>query len=46
MSPEKAIDIARTIMAIKIVHHRTKEVFDRTLMLRDEQKILANLFGF
>jgi transposase len=46
MSPEKAIDIARTIMVIKIVHHRTREVFERTLMLRDEQKNLAKLFGF
>lgn len=46
MSPEKAIDIARTIMAIKIVHHRTREVFERTLILRKEQENLAKLFDF
>lgn len=46
LSPEKAIDIAKTIFAIKIVHPISQETFTKTLILSDEQRILANLFNF
>jgi transposase len=46
LSPEKAIDIAKTIMAITIKHPITKIKFKKTLMLKEEQKMLANLFNF
>lgn len=46
LSPEKAIDIAKTINQIKIVHPITKERFSKNLILKDEQRNLASLFGF
>lgn len=46
LSPEKAIDIAKTIMSIKVQHPVSKEIFHKTLFLNEEQKALAKLFGF
>jgi transposase len=46
LSPEKAIDIAKTIMTIKGIHPISQEIFHRTLYLKEEQKKLAQLFDF
>jgi transposase len=46
LSPEKAIDIAKTIYSIKIKHPITKEVTYTTFIKTNEQKHLAELFGF
>lgn len=46
LSPEKAVDIAKTIMSIRVVHPQSQEIFNKTLYLKDEQKSLAELFDF
>lgn len=46
LSPEKAIDIAKTIYAVKIKHPITKEITYLTHIKTDEQKKIANLFDF
>ena len=46
MSPEKAIDIAKTIYAVQINDPTTDQTFKETLLLNDEQKFLAQLFDF
>jgi transposase len=46
LSPEKAIDIAKTIMAITVINPVTKSKFKKTLILKEEQKNLSNLFQF
>lgn len=46
LSPEKVIDIAKTIFAIKIVHPISKDVYFKTLIITDEQRLLAKQFGF
>ena len=46
ISPEKAIEIAKTIYAIKIINPVNKEHIDQTLILNKEQKYLSKLFGF
>jgi transposase len=46
LSPEKAIDIAKTIYCIRITTQKTKEVIIKHLYLTDEQRYLAKLFGF
>jgi transposase len=46
LSPEKAIEIAKTIYSIKIVTSKTKETITKTLYLNEEQKNLAHLFKF
>ena len=46
LSPEKAIDIAKTIYSIKLVMPLTKENIEQKLMLKEEQRNLANLFSF
>ena len=46
LSPEKAIDIAKTIFAIKIVHPVSNDVISKTLIMTEEQKKLAQLFNF
>ena len=46
LSPEKAIEIAKTIYAIKATKPKSKELFQRTLIINDEQRTLANLFNF
>lgn len=46
LSPEKAINIAKTIFAIKIVHPISNDEISKTLIITEEQKILAQLFNF
>lgn len=46
LSPEKAIDIAKTIYAVKVKHPVTSEVTYMTHIKTEEQKILAQLFNF
>lgn len=46
LSPEKAIEIAKTIYAIKVKHPVTHEVTYTKYIKTDEQKYLASLFGF
>ncbi|MFV0377076.1 MAG: transposase, partial [Mangrovibacterium sp.] len=45
LSPEKAIEIAKTIYTIKVETPASK-LLERTLLLSQEQKYLANLFEF
>ena len=45
ISPEKAIDIAKTIYAVKINVPFTKETRMKTLLLNEEQEYIANLFN-
>jgi transposase len=46
LSPEKAIEIAKTIYGIKATRPRSKEIFERTLIINEEQRALAKLFDF
>lgn len=46
LSPEKAIDIAKTIFSITIVHPISKDIIKKTLIITDEQRLLAKLFEF
>ena len=46
LSPEKAIDIAKTIYSIKLETPLTKEVLEQNLILNEEQRTLAKLFNF
>ena len=46
ISAEKAIDIAKTIFTIKIVHPISGDTISKTLILTEEQRTLANLFKF
>lgn len=46
LTTEKAIDIAKTIFTIKIVHPISQDTMSKTLIINDEQRILANLFQF
>lgn len=46
LSPEKAIDIAKTIYSLNIKNPTTKELVKETLILNEEQKDLAKLFDF
>ena len=46
LSPEKAIDIAKSIYSITAQKPISKEVITRVLYKTEEQKKLANLFGF
>jgi len=46
ISPEKAIDITKTIYAVKVVHPITKQITYSTIIKSEEQKALAKLFGF
>ena len=45
-SPEKAINIAKTIYAIKVVTPLNKEELHQTLILNEEQRMLAEYFTF
>ena len=45
ISPEKAIDIAKTIYAVKINVPFTKETRMKTLLLNEEQEYIVNLFN-
>lgn len=44
LSPEKAIEIAKTIYAIKVQTPVSGEILQQTLILNQEQKLLAELF--
>ena len=44
VTPEKAIEIAKTIYAIKVRDPRTDHVVTKTIFASDEQKRLAELF--
>jgi len=46
LSPEKAIEIAKTIYSIKLTTPLNKEIIESMLLLNDEQKYLAELFEF
>ena len=46
ISPEKAIDIAKTIYGIKVLHPISKDIFTKTIYITDEQKYLAKVFNF
>lgn len=44
LSSEKAIDIAKTIYAIKIETPLNKNIITKTLILTEEQSVLKKLF--
>jgi len=44
LSPEKAIEIAKTIYSIRVKTPTNSEVITKTILLTEEQKLLANLF--
>jgi transposase len=46
LSPEKAIDIAKTIYSIRAVTPLNKELVEQTLILNEEQMMLKLLFEF
>lgn len=46
LTPEKAIDIAKTIYSIKLETSANREVIEKTIILNQEQKYLAQLFNF
>jgi transposase len=46
LSPEKAIEIAKTIFSVQVTLTQTGETLAKTIYTRAEQKILADLFGF
>lgn len=45
ISPEKAIEIAKSIYSVKIMDPRDNHSRWKTLILNDEQKLIFNLFG-
>lgn len=46
LSPEKAIEIAKTIFSVQVKLNESGESVSKTIYTRAEQKNLANLFGF
>ena len=44
LSPEKAIEIAKTIYSIKAIKPNSKQLFEKTILLNEEQRNLINLF--
>lgn len=46
LSPEKAIEIAKTIYSVKIVTPNQKHILAKTILLTEEQKYLAKIFDF
>lgn len=46
LSPEKAIEIAKTIYSVKIITPNHKHTLEKTILLTEEQKYLAKLFDF
>lgn len=44
LSPEKAIEIAKTIYSIKAIKPKSKQIFEKTILLNDEQRYLMALF--
>jgi transposase len=45
LSPEKAIDIAKTIFSIKVRTPKSKTEISKTILITDQQKYLVNLFN-
>lgn len=45
LSPEKAIEIAKTIYSLKIINPMNNELVEQTLILNEEQKYLSQLFN-
>ena len=45
LSPEKAIEIAKTIYSIRVKTPANNEIVSKTILLTQEQKTLANLFS-
>jgi len=46
LSPEKAIEIAKTIYSVTVRTPITNQPMTKVLLLDEEPKNLANLFGF
>lgn len=46
LSPEKAIEIAKTIFSVQVKLNQSDETVSKTIYTRAEQKNLADLFGF
>lgn len=46
ISPEKAIEIAKSIYAVQIMNPLTNQLVRQVLILNEEQKYLADLFNF
>jgi len=46
LSPEKAIEIAKTIFSVQVKLNESDETVSKTIYTRAEQKNLADLFGF
>lgn len=46
ISPEQAIEIAKTIYSVKIITPKQKHVLRKTVLVTDEQKLLAEIFKF
>ncbi len=46
LSPEKAIDIIKTIYSVKVRIPNTNQYLTKTILLNGKQKSLAKLFGF
>ena len=46
LSPEKAIEIAKTIFSVQVKLVESDETKSKTIYTRAEQKNLADLFGF
>ena len=46
LSPEKAIEIAKTIYSVQITTPKNKQIVSKTILLTKEQKIIAKLFNF
>lgn len=46
LSPEKAIEITKTIYCITAQKPKSNEIFNRVILLNEEQEYLAKLFNF
>jgi transposase len=46
LSPETVIDILQSIYEIEVTNSNTQETIRKVLLLTDEQKLMAHLFGF
>jgi len=46
LSPETVIDILQSIYEIEVTNTTTRQTIKKTLLLTEEQKLVATLFGF